>query len=123
MNEMFGFKAIFDIAVVVFEGIAVLVLILGTAYCLLNSVSSLFRGASTHEAYRNFRKGFGKTLLVTLDIMVAADIILTVTLELSLEALSALGLLVLIRTLLHFILEVEITGRWPWQQAKETNDA
>ena len=116
-------KGFFDIAVVAFEAIAVLVLILGTTFWLLNGLTKLFRGAAAHEAYRTFRIGFTKTLLVTLDIMVAADIILTVTLDLSFEALGALGLLVLIRTFLHFVLEVELTGRWPWQEAKETNDA
>lgn len=116
-------KAVFDIAVIAFEAIAVAVLILGTAFWLLNSLTSLFRGASAHEAYRTFRRGFGKTLLITLDIMVAADIILTVTLDLSLEALGALGLIVLIRTFLHFVLEVEITGRWPWQAANEMTHA
>ena len=90
-------------------------------FWLLNSLTGLFRGASAHEAYRTFRRGFGKTLLVTLDIMVAADIILTVTLDMSLEALGALGLIVLIRTFLHFVLEVEVTGRWPWQGAKESD--
>ena len=115
-------KEIFDIAVVAFEAVAVVVLIVGTVYWLLNSLTSLFGGASAHDAYRSFRRGFGKTLLVTLDIMVAADIILTVTLDLSLEALGALGLLVLIRTFLHFVLEVEISGRWPWQEANEAND-
>ena len=51
-----------------------------------------------------------------------ADIILTVTLELSFETLGMLGLLVLIRTFLHFILELEITGRWPWQHHSQAAD-
>ena len=114
-------KEIFDIAVLAFETIAVVVLILGTVFWLLSSLTGLFRGTSAHEAYRTFRRGFGKTLLVTLDIMVAADIILTVTLDMSLEALGALGLIVLIRTFLHFVLEIEVTGCWPWQGAKESD--
>ena len=116
-------KEIFSIAVLVFEAIAVTVLILGTAYWLLTSLKGLLNGDTSHEAYRNFRRGFGRTLIVTLDIMVAADIILTVTLDMSLEALGALGLIVLIRTFLHVFLEMEITGRWPWQGAEETDDA
>ena len=123
MNEFLDVKEIFDIAVMAFEVVAVVVLIVGTAYWLLSSLTRLFQGAAAHEAYRIFRKGFSKTLLVTLDVMVAADIILTVTLDLSLEALSALGLLVLIRTFLHFVLEVEATGRWPWHEARDRNDA
>ena len=53
--------------------------------------------------------------MLALDLLVAADIILTVTLDLSFETLGMLGLLVLIRTFLHFVLELEVTGCWPWQ--------
>jgi uncharacterized membrane protein len=60
---------------------------------------------------------------MALDLLVAADIILTVTLDLSFEALGMLGLLVLIRTFLHFILELEVSGRWPWQAARRAADA
>ena len=115
-------KEFFETAALVFESIAVLVLIAGTAFWLLASVAGLLRGSSAHATYKVFRKGFSKTLLVTLDVMVAADIILTVTLDLSLEALSALGLLVLIRTFLHFVLEVEVTGHWPWQKHDDRTD-
>ena len=115
-------KELFEIAAEAFEATAILVLIVGTAYWFLSGLAGLFRGTSANEVYRTFRRGFGKTLLVTLDIMVAADIILTVTLDLSLEALGALGLLVLIRTLLHFVLEVELTGRWPWGASSEGTD-
>jgi len=45
---------------------------------------------------------------------VAADIVRTVAIGPTLQDLSVLGLLVLIRTFLSFALEVEITGRWPW---------
>jgi len=34
-----------------------------------------------------------------------------------------LGGIVLIRTFLSFSLELEISGRWPWQKAPATPDA
>ena len=45
----------------------------------------------------------------------AADIVGTVVVDPTFENLGVLGLIVLIRTLLSFALEVEINGRWPWQ--------
>jgi uncharacterized membrane protein len=54
-------------------------------------------------------------LLIGLDLLIAADIIKTVTLEATLENVVILGLLVLIRTFLSWSLELEIDGRWPWQ--------
>ena len=116
-------KEIFKISVVVFEAAAVLVLIFGTVFWLGHCIRQLVQGTKPHQAYRTFRQGFGRTLLLALDILVAADIILTVTLDLSFEALGMLGLLVVIRTFLHFVLELEVTGRWPWQGAQGADKA
>jgi uncharacterized membrane protein len=57
-------------------------------------------------------------VLLGLEILVAADIIRTVTMAPTLSNLAALGLLVAIRTFLSWSLEVEIDGRWPWQRHK-----
>ena len=115
-------KEYLEMAVLAFEGAAVLVLIMGTVAWLVISARRLLQGNTAKEAYRTFRLGFGKSLLLALDIMLAADIILTATLDFTLEAVGTLGLLVLIRTFLHFVLEVEVTGRWPWQEPRATNE-
>jgi uncharacterized membrane protein len=60
---------------------------------------------------------FGRSILLALEFLVAADIIRTVAVEPSLENVAVLGLIVLIRTLLSFSLEVEIDGTWPWRRA------
>jgi uncharacterized membrane protein len=52
---------------------------------------------------------------VGLEFLVAADIIHTVAVDLSFQTVGVLSLIVLIRTFLSFTLEVELTGRWPWQ--------
>ena len=54
---------------------------------------------------------------MSLEVLVAADIIRTVALDATLQAVSVLGLLVLIRTFLSWALVVEIEGRWPWRKA------
>lgn len=108
---------------ITFEAVAVAVLIFGTLFCLGRSIRQLFQGSKPHQVYRAFRQGFGRTLMLALDLLVAADIILTVTLDLSFETLGMLGLLVLIRTFLHFVLELEVTGRWPWQGSHKSADA
>ncbi len=63
-----------------------------------------------------FRRAFGRTILTSLELLVAADIIRTITIDPSLDSVLALGFVVLIRTFLSFSLEVEIDGRWPWQK-------
>jgi uncharacterized membrane protein len=65
--------------------------------------------------YQELKNSLGKTLLLGLEILVAADIVRTVALEATFESVMILGLLVLIRTFLSWSLEVELEGRWPWQ--------
>jgi uncharacterized membrane protein len=67
--------------------------------------------------YSTFRQQLGRAILLGLELLVAADIIRTVAVRPSLESVAVLGLIVLVRTFLSFAMEVEITGRWPWQQA------
>jgi uncharacterized membrane protein len=113
---------LFKITVVAFETLAVGVLIIGGPMFLARFIYAWLRGSQRHKAYRKFRHGFGRTLLLALDLLVAADIVLTITQDLSFEALGMLGLLTLIRTFMQFILELELNGRWPWQGAHGSAD-
>ena len=66
-------------------------------------------------AYGRYRIAVGKSLLVGLELLVAADIIRTVALDPSLMNVAVLSALVLVRTFLGWTLTVEVEGRWPWQ--------
>lgn len=61
-----------------------------------------------------FRKTLGRSILTGLELLVAADIIRTVSIQPTMENVLVLGLIVLIRTFLSVSLEMEINGRWPW---------
>ncbi|MBF0307130.1 MAG: DUF1622 domain-containing protein [Alphaproteobacteria bacterium] len=67
------------------------------------------------EAYDAYRANLGRGILLGLELLVAADIVKTITAKLDLESVGALAVIVLIRTFLSFSLEVEIKGRWPWR--------
>jgi uncharacterized membrane protein len=68
------------------------------------------------DVYRRFRQQFGQTILLGLELLVAGDIVRTVAATPTLTSVAVLGAIVLIRTFLSFSLEVEISGRWPWQK-------
>jgi uncharacterized membrane protein len=68
------------------------------------------------DLYRELKVSLGKSLLLGLEVLVAADIVHTVALQATLQSVLVLGLLVLIRTFLSWALVVEIEGRWPWQK-------
>ena len=48
--------------------------------------------------------------------LIIADIIRTIVVDQTLQSVGVLGLIVLIRIVLSFSLEVEIDGAWPWNQ-------
>lgn len=71
------------------------------------------------DAFKQYRARLGKMLILSLELLVAADIIRTVALEPTLMNAAVLGLLVLIRTFLSWSLSVEIEGHWPWRTEPE----
>lgn len=74
------------------------------------------RGAGRLGLYRSYRQSLGRSILLGLELLVAADIIRTVAVTPTFESVGVLAIIVLIRTFLSFSLELEITGRWPWQK-------
>ncbi|QPQ56184.1 DUF1622 domain-containing protein [Allosphingosinicella flava] len=72
------------------------------------------------ERIGDFRSDLGRSILLGLEFLVAADIVNTVAIEPTLQSLAVLAGIVLIRTFLSFSLEVEIEGRWPWQRVSGT---
>jgi uncharacterized membrane protein len=65
--------------------------------------------------YESFRRQLGRSILLGLEFLVAADIIRTVAVDATPQSVLVLGGIVLIRTFLSFSLEVEMTGVWPWR--------
>jgi uncharacterized membrane protein len=68
-----------------------------------------------------FKQAFSRGVLLGLDLLIAADIIRTVTLDPTLENVAALGLLVVVRTFLSWALVLEAEGRWPWQRREDAD--
>ena len=101
-----------------FEWIAVGELVLVFIAAAVGVVYDLRRGASPLATYHHWRAIFGRGLLVSLEILVAADLIRTVAVEPTLENIAVLGLIVVVRTMLSFALDVEIDGVLPWRRGE-----
>ena len=107
-------------AIEVFGIVAIVVGIVGATFRYLRDRATPTVG---DDAYRTYRSSIGRSILLGLELLVAADIINTVAIEPSLESLAVLAGIVAIRTFLSFSLEVEIDGKWPWQKsAKDRSD-
>ncbi|MCB0093802.1 MAG: DUF1622 domain-containing protein, partial [Caldilineaceae bacterium] len=68
------------------------------------------------QAYRRFREGLGRTLLLGLEFLVAADVIRTVAVTPTFRSVGILAGIVAIRTFLSWTLELELNGQWPWRR-------
>ena len=97
------------------EVIAIGVIALSVVIAIVLSIRAAVK-TSAAAGQDVFKKEISRGLLIGLDLLIAADIIRTVTLEPTLENVAALGLLVIVRTFLSWSLQLEAEGRWPWQQ-------
>jgi uncharacterized membrane protein len=68
--------------------------------------------------YRLYRQNLGRAILLGLEFLVAGDIIRTVAVSPTFTSVGVLAVIVLVRTFLSFSLEVELEGRWPWQDRR-----
>jgi len=96
-------------------GIAIIVLII--VYSTIHAGYLLAKPVDRKALYREYRHRMARGILLGLELLVAADIINTVAVDLSFASVGVLAIVVLIRTFLSFTLEVEMSGRWPWQKA------
>ena len=116
-NTMGNIRDWIEIAAKFIEALAVVLMlgfiVIGTAKWLF------FSGRRIEKAYERYRVHLGKGLLVSLELLVAADIIRTVALDLTPLSIATLAALVLVRTFLGWTLSVEVEGRWPWQKREE----
>jgi uncharacterized membrane protein len=96
------------------EVIAIFVISLSVVIAIVMSIWVAVR-TSAAAGQAAFKREISRGLLIGLDLLIAADIIRTVTLEPTLENVAALGLLVIVRTFLAWTLQLEAEGHWPWQ--------
>ncbi|MDN4999364.1 DUF1622 domain-containing protein [Bradyrhizobium sp. GCM10027634] len=78
-------------------------------------------GRDVASRYDSYKISIGRSLLLGLEVLVAADIVKTIAIELTFVSLGLLAGLVVVRTFLSWTLTLEIEGRWPWQQDQAEN--
>ena len=116
MNEQ-PYTEVMLVVAQVFEVIAAAVLMIGLFFAAFISLRLWARSRSGTAGYKLMRQTFGGVLLLSLEILVAGDLIRTVAVAPTLDNVIVLGIIVLIRTFLSFSLEIEIDGVPPWRKA------
>ena len=109
-----SYEDIVSDVVKVVEAFGGAIMVIGGAIAFAASGRRLL--AHTPGAYERLRRDLGRVILLGLEVLIIADIIRTIVVDQSVESVAVLGLIVLIRIVLSFSLEVEIGGAWPWNQ-------
>jgi uncharacterized membrane protein len=104
------------------EAIGVAIIVVGIVIALTRAGLECLRRQDPGAIYRRTRSYLGRSILLGLEVLVAADLIRTVAVDPSLESVGVLGLIVLIRTFLSFSLDLEIDGKLPWKSAPTATD-
>jgi uncharacterized membrane protein len=112
---------VFTVVAVGFEAIGAAAMIIGFLIALVLGFRTMQRGEGGRAAFTVLRTTLGAAILLGLEVLVAADLIRTITSKPSLEDAAILGLIVLIRTILSMSIQVEIEGTLPWRRALLTS--
>jgi uncharacterized membrane protein len=111
------FSGLMDHVAQGFEALGAAILVVGVIWSFVLAAVTARRSGWSPKVYLVLRQAFGGTLLLGLEVLVAADLVRTVAVAPTLDNVLVLGLIVLIRTFLSFSLEIEIEGVAPWRRA------
>ncbi len=99
------------------DAVGVAAIVVGALLAAGAALRDLSRKRS--DVYTRFRRLLGRSILLGLELLVAADIIRTVAVTPTFASVGVLAGIVIIRTFLSWSLELEMSGRWPWQKKQQ----
>ena len=108
-------ETISDVVKVV-EAVGAGIMVLGGLGAFVVFALRARRADTLQEAYPRLRRDLSRCILLGLEVLIVADIVRTIIVDPTLESVAVLGIIVLIRIVLSFSLEVEIDGVWPWHR-------
>ena len=116
INAMPGFEATtsgwIHLVGICIEIFGVFIIVVGIAWSTLLCA----RWHKYNQPYDAYKIRIGRSLLLGLEVLVAADIVKTIAIEITFTSLGLLAGLVVVRTFLSWTLVLEIEGRWPWRR-------
>jgi uncharacterized membrane protein len=108
-------QTISDVVKVV-EAVGAGIMVLGGLGAFVVFVPRALRAETARGAYEDLRRNLGRCILLGLEVLIVADIVRTIIVDPTVESVVVLGIIVVIRILLSFSLEVEMDGVWPWRR-------
>ncbi len=108
-------ELISDVVKVV-EGFGAAIMVLGGLAAIVAYAIAVASPATRDGAYEHLRERLGRAILLGLEVLIVGDIVRTIVVDPTIESVVVLGMIVVIRIVLSFSLEVEIEGTWPWSR-------
>jgi uncharacterized membrane protein len=110
------FEDVMNTIVRAFEALGVAILVVGTVIAFARYLLQVRYGTDRTAAFGALRGQLGRSILLGLEVLVAADIVRTIVEVPSLQSAISLGIIVLVRIALSFAIDVEIDGVAPWKK-------
>jgi uncharacterized membrane protein len=114
-----SYRELMDNVVKAFEVLGVAILVVGSVLAFVGYGRELLRGAARLVAFKDLRDSLGRAILLGLEVLVIADIVRTIVVEPTLQSALGLGVIVVVRVLLSFAIDVEVDGVAPWRRKAE----
>ena len=114
--RMSSYEQVISGVVRVVEAFGAGIMVLGGLGAFLVFASRVLHTETAHGSYEELRRNLSRCILLGLEVLIVADIVRTIIVDPTIESVAVLGIIVVIRILLSFSLEVEIDGVWPWRR-------
>jgi uncharacterized membrane protein len=98
------------------EAVGAAIMVVGGLGALVVAAFAVARPETRGGAYNRLRRNLGRAILLGLEVLIIGDIVRTIIVDPTLESVAVLGLIVVIRIVLSFSLEIEMDGTWPWSR-------
>lgn len=113
---MIASKNIFEYFILGLEFAGSGFIVFGILFSFICALVNLAKKIAAETIYRSSRIQLGRFIILGLEVLIAADIIRSITIQSTFRSIGILAAIVIIRTFLSFSLELEMTGKWPWQK-------
>lgn len=110
-------QVISDVVKVV-EAVGAGIMVIGGFLAFVDCGLQAMHAGSRKDSYRQLRRRLGQVILLGLEVLIVGDIVRTIIVDPTLRSVAVLGMIVIIRIVLSFSLEVEIDGVWPWNRLR-----
>jgi uncharacterized membrane protein len=113
-----NYDSVISDVVRVVEGVGAGIMVVGGFGAFVIFIARTAQPERRAGSYKDLRRNLGRSILLGVEVLIVADIVRTIIVDPTFESVLVLAVIVLIRIVLSFALEVEMDGVWPWNRLR-----